>query len=55
MTSSEKVKVVLIVLVLYGAIAEAWFRFAHPCLTDTQLILHTVDALLWHQLPGVCR
>jgi hypothetical protein len=30
------------------------FRFIHPCLTETQLLLHTVDALMWRTID-VCK
>jgi len=30
------------------------FRFVHPCLTETQLLLHTVDALMWRTID-VCK
>lgn len=42
--------------VIYGAVAylivaSVVFRFRHPWLTDTELIVHTIDALTFRSVP----
>lgn len=37
----------LLAAVCYAVIACTRYAFAHPELTDTQRVLHFLDALLW--------
>jgi hypothetical protein len=42
--------------VIYGAVAyfivaSVVFRFRHPWMTDTELIVHTIDALAFRAVP----
>ena len=43
-------------VVIYGAVAylivaSVVFRFRHPWMTDTELIVHTIDALTFRSVP----
>ena len=44
---------VLTALIAYAAIAEMTFKFKHPCLTDTERLLHIKDIYTFKQLD-VC-
>ena len=46
--------VALMGALLYATVARLRFRFAHPCLTDTQLMLKMFAALAWKTIVGAC-
>ena len=37
--------------VAYLVVASVVFRFRHPWMTDTELIIHTIDALTFQTVP----
>jgi len=48
MTKKEKVFYYgLIFVIAYLTIAEASYAFSHPEMTQTQIMINIVDALLW--------
>jgi hypothetical protein len=47
MKPSEIFKAALIGVLLYAAVSGIVFRFRHPWMTETELIIHTMDSVLW--------
>jgi hypothetical protein len=47
--------VTLSVMAVYVSVSFAVFRLRHPAATETQLMLHTVDAMLWRQVESLKR
>lgn len=48
---AEAVLVLLIAGTAYLMLALGRFAIVHPNLTDTQRLMHLIDALLWRTLP----
>jgi len=45
--SKRILEVLLLALILYAIVSLTFYRFSHPQMTDTELVLHSLDALLW--------
>jgi DNA-directed RNA polymerase subunit L len=43
----KKYAIILLAILAYVGVAFTVYRFKHPELTETQLILKTCDALTW--------
>ena len=39
--------ILLMIAMFYVAISSTYYRFSHPDLTETQLYLKLIDAILW--------
>jgi hypothetical protein len=39
-------------LIAYYTVSQLVFSFKHPHLTNTELFLHTPDALMWRELTN---
>lgn len=47
----EASQLIVILLVIWIVIAEIVFSIRHPWATDTERFLHTIDALLFKEVP----
>ncbi len=45
-------KCFVLLLIAYFCVSETVFAFRHPHLTETELFLHTPDALMWKELTN---
>ena len=52
MSKREWFIVALMCLVMYMTVAGIRFRFANPCMTETQLMLNMLSALAWETTSG---
>ncbi len=47
MSGRAVIVAVIFAMSLYASVACVFYRFNHPWMTDTELTLHFIDAMLW--------
>ena len=52
MSKREWFIVALMCVVMYMTVAGIRFRFVHPCMTETQLMVNMLLALAWETTSG---